>query len=173
MSTHDSSSDDNSPTLISVRGMEIVVAMVLIGVAGVVISDSLRLGVRWRPIEGPAAGYFPFYIGLILAISSAVTMVRALVDKPAAGQAFVTRQAFGRVLAVLIPLVVYIVVLSVIGIYVASAAYIALFMWHFGKYPPTKGAAIGIAISLALFLMFEVWFLVPLPKGPLEEMLGF
>jgi putative tricarboxylic transport membrane protein len=24
-----------------------------------------------------------------------------------------------------------------------------------------------------LFMMFEVWFLVPLPKGPLEDMLGY
>jgi hypothetical protein len=153
--------------------MDIVVALVLIAAAGVVISDSLRLGVRWRPIEGPAAGYFPFYIGLILALSSAVTLVRALVDKPAAGQTFVTRKAFGQVMAVLVPLIVYIVVLSFIGIYVASAIYIALFMWHFGKYPLSKGVPIGVGISLALFVMFEVWFLVPLPKGPLEEMLGY
>ncbi|MBL8691445.1 MAG: tripartite tricarboxylate transporter TctB family protein [Rhodospirillaceae bacterium] len=173
MSTHESDSDDNSPRLLSVRGMEMAVALVLIGVAGVVISDSLRLGVRWRPIEGPAAGYFPFYIGLILAISSAVTLIRAVVDKPAAGQTFVTRQAFGRVMAVLLPLILYIVVLNFVGIYVASAVYVALFMWHFGKYPIAKGAAIGVGISLALFMMFEIWFLVPLPKGPLEEMLGF
>jgi len=172
MSGHEGETD-NSPRLASVRTMDIVVALILIAVAGVVISDSLRLGMRWRPIEGPAAGYFPFYIGLILAVSSAVTLIRALVDKPAAGQTFVTRQAFNRVLAVLIPLIVYIVVLSVIGIYVASAIYIALFMWYFGKYPLTKGVPIGVSISLALFVMFEVWFLVPLPKGPLEEMLGY
>ncbi|MBM3545769.1 MAG: tripartite tricarboxylate transporter TctB family protein [Alphaproteobacteria bacterium] len=172
MSGHDGDTD-NSPRLVSVRTMDIVVALVLIAAAGVVITDSLRLGVRWRPIEGPAAGYFPFYIGLILALSSAVTLIRAVMDKPAGGQTFVTKKAFGQVLAVLIPLIVYIVVLGFIGIYVASAIYIALFMWHFGKYPLTKGAPIGIAISLVLFLMFEVWFLVPLPKGPLEEMLGY
>lgn len=173
MSTHESNADDNSPRLVSVRGMEIAVALVLIAVAGVVIADSLRLGVNWRPIEGPAAGYFPFYIGLILALSSAFTLIRALVDKPAAGQTFVTRQAFRQVMAVLMPLILYIFVLGFIGIYVASAIYIALFMWHFGKYSLIKGGAIGVAISVALFLMFEVWFLVPLPKGPLEELLGF
>lgn len=162
-----------SPRLVSTRTMEIVVALVLIAVAGVVIKDSLRLGMRWQAIEGPAAGYFPFYIGLILAVSSAVTLLRALVDKPAGLRTFVTRQAFGRVLAVLLPLIVYIVSLSFIGIYVASAVYIALFMWYFGKYPLTRGALIGVAVATALFLMFEVWFLVPLPKGPLEDMLGY
>ncbi len=172
MSSHKDGTDD-SPQLVSVRTMEIAVALVLMAAAGVVIADSLRLGMNWRPIEGPAAGYFPFYIGMILALSSAITLLRALADKPAAGQTFVTQQAFKRVLAVLLPLILYIVVLGVIGIYVASAIYIALFMWHFGKYPLTRGVPLGAAISLALFLMFEVWFLVPLPKGPLEEFLGY
>ena len=172
MSTHEGN-QEGSPRLVSNRTMEIVVALVLLAVAGVVITDSLRLGVRWRPIEGPAAGYFPFYIGVLLATASAVTLFRALVDKRAAGQTFVTRLAFRRVLAVLLPLIVYIVVLGFIGIYVASAIYIALFMWYFGKYPLTQGAPIGVAISVLLFLMFEVWFLVPLPKGPLEDFLGY
>ena len=172
MSNHQGKAD-GSPRLLSVRTMDIAVALVLMAVAGVVIRDSVRLGMRWQAIEGPAAGYFPFYIGVILAVSSAVTLVRALVDKPAAGQTFVTRQSARQVLAVLMPLVLYIFVLGLIGIYVASAIYIALFMWHFGKYPIHRGALIGGAISVALFLMFEVWFLVPLPKGPLEEFLGY
>ncbi len=172
MSKHQGKADGSS-RLLSVRTMDIAVALVLMAVAGVVIRDSVRLGMRWQAIEGPAAGYFPFYIGVILAISSAVTLVRALVDKPAAGQTFVTRQAARQVLAVLLPLVLYIFVLGFIGIYVASAIYIALFMWHFGKYPIHRGALIGVAISVALFLMFEVWFLVPLPKGSLEEFLGY
>jgi putative tricarboxylic transport membrane protein len=171
--SHHQDEADNSPQLVSMRTMEIVTALALLAVAGVVITDSLRLGMNWRPIEGPAAGYFPFYIGVILAVSSAVTMLRALADKPAAQQTFVTRLAFGRVMAVLVPLVVYIIALGFIGIYVASAIYVALFMWHFGKYPLTRGALVGVSISVALFLMFEVWFLVPLPKGPLEEMLGY
>jgi putative tricarboxylic transport membrane protein len=172
MSSHEGDTDD-SPRLLSNRTMEIVVALVLLAVAAVVITDSVRLGMRWRAIEGPAAGYFPFYIGVILAVSSAVILCRALVDRAAAERTFVTRQAFRQVLAVLLPLLVYIVVLGFIGIYVASAIYIALFMWHFGKYPLRHGVPIGVGISLALFLMFEVWFLVPLPKGPLEEFLGY
>lgn len=54
-----------------------------------------------------------------------------------------------------------------------SAAYVALFMWRFGQYSLARGAVVGIAVALALFLMFEVWFLVPLPKGPVESLLGY
>jgi hypothetical protein len=28
-------------------------------------------------------------------------------------------------------------------------------------------------VMSVLFMMFEVWFLVPLPKGPIEELFGF
>ena len=45
MSNHEGRADD-SPRLVSVRTMDIVVALVLIAMAGVVISDSLRLGMR-------------------------------------------------------------------------------------------------------------------------------
>ncbi len=159
--------------LVSTRTMEIAVALILLLVAGIVIADSLRLGVRWREIEGPGAGYFPFYIGVLLAISSVVVLIRAAFDKSGTATNFVSKPAFRQVLAVLVPLIVYVAALSVIGIYIASAVYIALFMWYFGGYSPLKGAAIGAAISLSLFLMFEIWFLVPLPKGPVEEFFGF
>ena len=171
MSEHGNRVD--GPRLVSHRTMDIVVALVLLAASAIVITDSLRLGVRWRPIEGPGAGYFPFYIGLLLAISSVVTLVRAFFDRAAGEKTFVTKPAFRSVLAVLGPLVVYIIALGFIGIYVASAIYIALFMWYFGKYPVSRGVLIGVSIAVALFLMFEVWFLVPLPKGPLEEFLGY
>jgi len=73
----------------------------------------------------------------------------------------------------LLPLLVYVAAVAYIGIYVASAIYMTLFMWYFGKYPVWRGAVIGVAVSIVFFLMFEIWFLVPLPKGPLETWLGY
>ena len=75
--------------------------------------------------------------------------------------------------AVFLPFAGYVFALGFIGIYVASALYIALFMWWFGRYPPSRGIAVGVVIATVLFLMFEVWFLVPLPKGPIEQLLGY
>jgi len=165
--------EDGGPRLVSVRTMDIVVALALLVVSAIVLTDSVRLGFRWREIEGPASGYFPFYIGLMIAISSVVNLVRAFSNKDAAQKTFVTKPAFRQVLAVLIPLACYVLVVGWIGIYVASAIYIALFMWYFGRYPLPKGFAIGISVSLVLFAMFEIWFLVPLPKGPIEDFFGF
>jgi len=165
--------DSGGPRLVSVRTMDIAVAIALLVVSAIVLTDSVRLGFRWRDIEGPASGYFPFYIGLIIAISSIVNLVRAFAAKDLAEKTFVTKPAFRQVLAVLVPLLVYVLFVGWIGIYVASAIYIALFMWYFGRYPLPKGAAIGVSVSLVLFVMFEIWFLVPLPKGPIEDFFGF
>jgi hypothetical protein len=161
---------EESAPLVSVRTMNIVVAAILAAIAGIVIADSVRLGFGWTA-DGPAPGYFPFYIGLFLLLASAVNLVQAV--RAHGVQNFVTKRAFRSVLALLLPLVAYVAVLSYIGIYVASAVYIALFMWRFGRYALVRGAIVGVAITVALFLMFEVWFLVPLPKGPVESMLGY
>ncbi len=159
--------------LASVRTMDIVVAIALLLVAAIVITDSIRLGVGWREAEGPTAGYFPFYIALLLAVASFVNLVRAWTDRGPGDQTFVTRSAIRRVLSVLLPFAGYVFALNFIGIYAASTLYIGLFMWSFGRYSPARSMAVGLAIAAALFLMFEVWFLVPLPKGPIEHFLGY
>jgi len=155
--------------LVSTRTMDIAVALLLLAAAAVVIADSIRLGIGWRELEGPTAGYFPFYIGVILAVSSAVNLVRAVRGTKDGSRAFTTKPALIQVLAVLIPLTIYVAAVAFIGIYIASAIYMALFMWYFGKYPIWRGAIIGVAVSVVFFLMFEIWFLVPLPKGPIDD----
>lgn len=168
MDAHEGDGPDG-PRLISIRTMDIVVALLFLAAATVVITDSVRVGFGWRENEGPSAGYFPFYIGVILAVSSAINLVRAVFDGRSGEKTFTTGPALRQVLAVLIPLAIYVLAVTFIGIYVASAIYMALFMWYFGKYPIWRGACIGIIVSFIFFLMFEIWFLVPLPKGPLDE----
>ena len=73
----------------------------------------------------------------------------------------------------MLPTIAYVVLISLIGIYVASAIYIAAFMLWQGKFKLVLTLAISIGVPVALFLLFEIWFLVALPKGPLERMLGY
>ncbi len=164
--------DGGDPPLISKRTMEIAVALLLLAGAAVVIADSVRLGIGWHPVDGPTAGYFPFYIGVILALASAVNLFRAL-RAGRSGGTFVTKPAFRRVLAVLLPLIVYVIAVTFFGIYVPSAIYIALFMWYFGKYRLIVGLPVGLGVAIVFFLLFEIWFLTPLPKGPIEALFGF
>jgi hypothetical protein len=168
----DNQDADEGRPLLSNRTADIVVSLLLLGGCGIVIYDSARLGFGWREGEGPAPGYFPFWVAVILGVSSLINLVAALRGR-GAGEIFVSLRPFGRVLAVLVPSIAYVGLIQYLGIYVASAIFIFAFMVVIGRENPFKGLLVGAIVPLALFLMFEKWFLVPLPKGPLEAWLGY
>ncbi len=155
----------------SVRAVEIGVAVVIFLFGALVVFDSYRLGARWGD-DGPQAGYFPFYVGLFICASGAAIFVRALRNTAFTAESFVSREELKKILTVLVPTVVYVSVIGYLGFYVASTLYITYFMWHLGKYAWIKIAPVSIGVSVAFFLIFEIWFSVPLPKGPLEAALG-
>lgn len=155
----------------SVRTAEIGIALLFIVFGALVIFDSVRQGARWLD-EGPQPGYFPFYLGAIICVASAVTLVRALLMPAERNRSFVERGQLKLVLSVLVPSAVYVALVGWIGIYVSAVLFVALFMRWLGKYPWWKVGAVSVVHSVVLFMIFEVWFLVPLPKGPLERLLG-
>jgi len=165
--------DDKARGDVRTCWVEIVVALLFIVTAAVVITDSVRVGTTWGP-DGPRAGYFPFYIGCILAITGAGIVIQALRHwKTLAAETFVTRGELKPVLTMLWPTIVYVALIVLLGIYVASAIYIGTFMLWQGKYKWPSALAVSLGVPIATFLMFEIWFLVPLPKGPLEHLLGY
>jgi len=156
----------------SVRTVELVTAGLIFLFGAIVVFDSYRLGARWGE-DGPQAGYFPFYVGLLICFSGAGILVRALRNASLAKESFVERGQLKLIFTVLVPAVVYVSVIQYLGFYVASTLFIAYFMRQIGKYPWLKVLPIAIGMSVAFFLVFEIWFQVPLPKGPLEAALGF
>jgi putative tricarboxylic transport membrane protein len=182
MHEKDTNAADDGRSLVSNRTMEIVVALILLGGSILVIHDSLRIGAGWQDGVGPAAGYFPFWVALILGISSLLILITAVMGS-GSGEVFVSLRPFGRVLAVLIPALVYVALIGGVslgrvdvpglGIYVASAIFIFAFMLAVGRENVFKALGVSVLVPLALFFMFEKWFLVALPKGPLEIWLGY
>lgn len=147
--------------------MEIIVAVLLLAFGTVIAWASYQLGAKWGD-DGPQAGYFPFYIGSIIAVSSVITLMQALRSlTPRPREAFVERGQLRLVLAVLIPASVYVLAIQWFGIYLASAVYMAVFMVWLGKYSWWKATLLGVAVSVVVYLMFEVWFKVALHKGTL------
>lgn len=151
------------------RTAEIVVALGFLALGALVMYDSARLGSGWKE-DGPQAGYFPFYIGAIICISSLINLVAGIRAK-SAGQPFVGVGQLKLVLSVLVPTIVYVGLIKGLGIYVASAVFVAFFMRWLGKYAWWKVAAVSLGNSIFFFLIFEIWFKIPLPKGPLEAFL--
>jgi putative tricarboxylic transport membrane protein len=161
---------------IGTRWPELAVAGLLLGVGGLVVADSLRIGIGWAE-EGPQSGYFPFYIGLMLIASSGWVALSELLrwratSAPGGQEAFCTREQAGLVWAMLWPIGVYVGGIQLLGIYVASALLIGYFMVRHGRYRWALTVPVAVGVPLLFFIVFERWFLVPLAKGPLERLIG-
>jgi hypothetical protein len=143
--------------------------MALLALAG--IYGSARVGFGWGG-DGPKAGFFPFYVSLIVLIASILNIVSAFALFERA-KLFAEWGQIRQVVSVLVPTAIYAGAVPYTGIYVASGLLILAFMRWFGGYGWIASAAVSLVVPIVTFLMFEVWFLVPLPKGPLETYLGY
>lgn len=153
------------------RGVEIGVAVAMAILALIGIYGSIKVGIGWGA-EGPQAGFFPFYVSLAVALSCAVNLTKILLSADD-GALFAEWGQIRQVLAVVVPTAVYVAAIPYLGIYVSSALLIIAFMKWLGNYNWLVAIAVGVVVPILTFLMFEVWFLVPLPKGPLENFLGY
>lgn len=175
MSEHEKNTTEKSA--VSTKTMDFVVALMFLALGGVVMWDSSRLGSKWGS-DGPEAGYFPFYIGLFLCVAAAVNAARAYLGRDLKAASFVSTNALKMVFSVLLPTIFYVLLIDGVGpipglgIYVPSVLFIAAFMRWLGRYKWLMAAVVSVGVVVVFFLMFEIWFKVPLPKGPLEAALG-
>ena len=152
------------------RVADLVTAAVLMLLGGVVVYDAVRLGIGWGD-EGPRSGFFPFWLAAILITVSGVTVVRAWLarsEKP-----FVERAQLASVLKVLWPAAAWVVLMQFVGLYVASACYMGFYMRWIGRHSWLLVVPVAVGVPVVTFFVFETWFLVPMPKGPLEAWLGY
>jgi hypothetical protein len=153
------------------RSVEIGVALFICAFALIIMVGSLQVGVGWGA-EGPKAGFFPFYVALLILASSGVNLA-AVISGARDNRLFAGWSQLIKVISLLVPTAIYVALIPWTGIYVASALLIAVFMKWLGNYGWGMIAAISIGVPLVTFVIFERWFLVPLPKGPIEEYFGF
>ena len=142
------------------------VAVALTGV--VVVAESLTHDIGWNE-TGPGSGYFPFRVGVLL-IGAAIVRLLQVRLKPDPTAEFVTREELGRSLSVFWPTAALVVAMFPLGCYLPSGVYLAWMMRRHGGYGWLRAAAYGAAVMVAFFLVFDLWFRVPLAKGPLEAL---
>jgi putative tricarboxylic transport membrane protein len=148
-------------------------ALLLLG--GVVVAwEGWRLGFGWGS-DGPQSGFFVFYLGLALALSSTAVLGQAVLrdDSGLYRKPFLEPGQLAPVLTVLLPAVAMVLSTHFLGLYVAGALYLAAYMRWIGRHRWVTTVVLAVAIPAVTFLVFEVWFLVPMPKGPLETLLGY
>ena len=151
------------------RTADLVTASFLMVLGGVVVFDAVGLGIGWGT-DGPKSGFFPFSLGVLMIAACAVIVMQAA--RRAAARPFVTRAQLGPVLKVLWPAVALVALTQWLGLYVAAAFYTGFYMRLIGRHSWLAVLAVAILFPLATFFVFEKWFLVPMPKGPLEAWLG-
>jgi hypothetical protein len=150
---------------------ELAVAGLFLLLGAIGIFDSVRLGAKWAS-DGPQSGYFPFYLGCLICAASAINLVLALRMPAARNTSFVGRGQLKLVLSVLVPSAIFVGLIGWLGIYVSAILYVAFFMRWLGRYAWWTLTLVAVGNSTVFFLIFEVWFKIPLPKGPLEALLG-
>lgn len=162
-----SESSDYIRTGVATYIVEAVVAALMLALGITVAISSWNLGAGWTT-DGPGSGYFPFYIGLVIAISGAGILFQALFGKLKNTEIFVDSVQLKRIMQVLVPTAIYVGLVQVFGLYVSSALFIALFMIILGKFSAIKAVIIAVAVNTLFFCMFEIWFKVPLYKGKID-----
>ncbi|MBV2143623.1 tripartite tricarboxylate transporter TctB family protein [Falsochrobactrum sp. TDYN1] len=148
----------------------------MLGIAGLI--GATELGFSWEK-SGPEAGYFPFYISLILITASLWNLGAAIFRLNAGREAarelaetFLDREQFRRVAVFLCEMVAFVTLTLLMGLYFSSALYIGWTAWRHGGYRLLTAIGISVSFTAAQYVLFEIAFLVPLKKGPIESWLG-
>jgi len=167
----------DSPAVTNTRVVEIVVSLLLLGVALLLGYDNWRTGIAWDS-TGPQAGYFPFYLSVILGGASIYGLVTTLltrgqISETQASETFVTRAQLRRVMAVFVPTLLFCLATQFLGMYVASFLLIAGFMRLVGKIAWWKSLLTAFLFTAIMFVTFDIAFDVIMPKGPLEAAFGY
>jgi Tripartite tricarboxylate transporter TctB family len=150
---------------------EIATATLTAGLGLTALVGALEFGIGWGD-AGPEPGAFPFYMGLLVVLASAGNFIQAIAHRHGLQSVFLDREQAKRVLWFFLPMIAFVVIALLLGLYVASAVYLAFVMRVQGKYSLIKSAASGIVAAVAFYVVLEVAFQVPLLKGPLEAALG-
>ena len=161
----------DSPRVTTTRTVDVTVSLLLLVLAATLGFDNWRTGIAWDS-TGPQAGYFPFYLSIILAGASLYGLVAAFRSRQEAAETFVTRAQLRRVMAVFVPTVLFCLAMQFLGLYVASFLLIAAFMRMVGRIALWKSLLTAFLFTAIMFVVFDVAFDVIMPKGPLEAALG-
>jgi putative tricarboxylic transport membrane protein len=152
------------------RTADLTTALALMGIGALVVWDALRLGIGWGS-DGPQSGFFPFWLAVIVVVCCACIAFTA-VRRPSRAP-FIKREQIEPVLKALVPAAAFVLLTGLVGLYVAAGLYLGVYMRWIGRYSWVAIILLSVAFPVVTFFVFEKWFLVPMPKGPLETWLGY
>ncbi len=149
------------------RSVEIGVALMTLTFGFLVLIGSMRVGIDWG-VEGPRPGFFPFYISLFIIVGSIINLVQVARPGGVKRGVFSSWEQLYRVMSVVVPTSIYVALVPFLGIYASSILLIGVFMIWLGGYSLWKTMPIALGVPAIAYIVFERYFQIPLPKGPIE-----
>ncbi|GAB4067664.1 tripartite tricarboxylate transporter TctB family protein [Ancylobacter sonchi] len=164
---------------ISRSTMDIAAACVTAAVGAVVCYGATLNGFAWGP-SGPEPGYFPFYVGCLIILGSAGTIVQTLLRRNAAGHtaghadadSFLDGERLRTIVAFFLPIVAMVAVSAWLGLYIGMGLYIFYALRVAAGFRTLSSLLAALAVVAVNFVIFEKLFMVPLLKGPILEAFG-
>ena len=151
------------------RKANLGVAIFLFLIGMIVMYDAVRLGFRWVPGFGPGAGYLPFYLALGILICTGISIVKQIRQLSKEGivgdKRLIQEGGLKPILWVLIPSTVMVILTSIIGLHFAAAVFIFYYMRKVGDIGWLECALVGVLFPVGMYLVFDRFFLIPLPDG--------
>jgi putative tricarboxylic transport membrane protein len=148
------------------RKAEIIVALFFVAIGFIAIVDAIRVGFGWGS-SGPESGFFPFYLGVGTLICSAFVLTKGFKEfkKEGSGGRLIPEGGLKPILWVLIPSTVMVILTEFVGLHIAAAIFLAFYMRAVGKIRWVTVALVSILLPVSLFVVFDKFFLIPLPMG--------
>ena len=148
-----------------IRQADVGFALLLLVLAVLVAVGALQLDIGWG-MNGPKGGFFPFWLAVGLGVCCLVILAQALRStSPTSRQALIRPGGWVPLLKVAGPATALVALTEIIGLYLAAALYIGFYMRWIGKHHWLLVLAVSIGVPLSSYLIFDKWFLIPMPRG--------
>jgi putative tricarboxylic transport membrane protein len=149
-----------------VRTADRVGAAILLVVAVAYTATAAARYTYWNP-NGPGAGFFPFWLGLALAVLSALLLVTA-VRQTDPGPAWLPRgHGAARLIAVVIATALFIALLPWLGMVLGSVLFLGVLLRGLEGHSWRTSIGVSIGVAIANWVVFVQWLKVPFPAGVL------
>ena len=133
-----------------------------------VMIECFRLGFGWEEMSGPQAGFVPFYLALLMLLSSLFIFYLAWKDKKKEDDNFfINRQGMMEAIKIAGTSLLFTVIIVYAGVYFAMLIFSPIFVRWLGKHNWPTVIMFTIGITLAIYFGMEVGLKIPLPRSPL------
>lgn len=152
---------------------ELACAFGLVVLAVVFAWYAQELPIGWVKGSGPGGGFFPFWLSVLMGAMGVAVGVQGFLRGSAprrAAKPFFAEGGLRQILLIAIPGFVMVSLIDVISTYLAAAIFLCYYTRWVGKHSWPIVLLVTFAVPTGIFLLFEKFLLIPLPKGYLDEL---